>query len=542
MNVSTTPGSGERLRMLSVDNLVNQVTRNTESPLSDVVLPSDFNFSLSDANLLYNDLNDIVNSRLEEALTPTLRTYIEETSANPFNTEFSSDFDETDRPGKDIIVNIPLDYFALGDPHNHYLAFYYHDFSTTLSPLMPNIGLNPIRDVLLNYAKREPYLLYAILACGARTAFRKSSKIEDDQAYCSYLSSCLNILSENFSKENLRTETVEPMLLTILLLTSDSASSKNTKWRAHLKGAKELFKKINVQTDTINFCKNWVIGYEVLAGITNAYGGIFQSENDNLDKFISNDAGYIKSLKKLRMIDLHGFNYLNGHIIDLDLVFCQIIKILNKIRDYKKKQKQGNLPIKSHLSSDLLPNIVTYETIETLMIELNNLQNREIIHKSGIIPHSNPNHPSKTSAFQNFQSIQTITINNEPITYSWYDISHQCHTIAAKLVLMTRIMEQPKTSILVQSLVKQVLKFIEVLNQVENFDNVCITHLNFVIVLVGRSSIYPQDQELIRKFLKLGYSMGLESCEHNLGKLEKKWANNNDDDTDEEEEEDVLTW
>lgn len=548
----TPPASEGRSRMLSVDHLVNGSV--TSDSLPEMPLSTEFNFSVSDANLLYNDLNDIVNSRLEEALTPTLKTYIEET-ANPFNTDLLNE--DGDEYGDDVeqqfngvkssqgmIFNVPLDYFSLGDPHNHYLALYFEDFSTLSSPLMPNIGLNPIRDVLLNYAKRETYLLYAILACGARTAFRQSRKIEDDQAYCSYLSSCLNILSDHFADENLITDNVEPMLLTILLLTSDCASSKNVRWRAHLKGAKELFKKFSIQSDILNFCRNWLITYEVLAGTTNPYGGIFQSDSEELDKFITNDARYLKSLKKLNMIDIHGFNYISGHIIDLDLVFKEIIKMLNKMRRWKlgPSYQRG----KSHLSYDIEPPIVNYDKIETILVQLSTLQNKQIIHKSGIIPPTNPNHPSQTTFFQQFESIETIRLpNNKSITLSWYDISHQTHTIAAKVVLLTKIMETPKTSIMIQDLVQKALNFIRFLDHVVDYNNKCVTHLHFVMVLVGPNCIKYEDQVLVKKFLELCRSMGLESAGHNLRKLEKIWSNFNFDgnETDgTENEEDILTW
>lgn len=532
-------------RMLSVDSLVHTGNNSSvvDSPLSEMALNTEFNFSVSDANLLYNDLNEIVNSRLEEALTPTLKTYIEET-ANPFNTDLMNEDDNDEFANKGIIFNVPLDYFSLGDPHNHYLSLYFENFSTLSSPLMPNIGLNPIRDVLLNYAKRETYLLYAILACGAKTAFRQSEKIEDDQAYCSYLSSCLNILSEHFADENLIIDNVEPMLLTILLLTSDCASSKNVRWRAHLKGAKELFKKFSIdQSDILNFCRNWLITYEVLAGVTNTYGGIFQSDTDELDKFITNDARYLKSLKKLNMIDIHGFNYISGHIIDLDLVFKEIIKMLNKMRKLKLNPETKTT---SHLSSNIPP-IVSYDKIETLMVQLHSLQQKEIIDKSGIIPSTNPNHPSQTNFFQqnNFDSIETIKlpIQNKTQTLSWYDISHQAHIIAAKLIIMTKILEFHKSTSIIQDLVRKALNFIRFLNEIDHYNNKCITHLHFVMVIVGPNCITIQDQSLVRKFLELCRSMGLESAAHNLKKFEKIWLNGDEhNDDDDGEEEDILTW
>lgn len=532
----------EKGRLLPIDHVGNP-GGSVESPLSEMALNTEFNFSVSDANLLYHDLNEIVNSRLEEALTPTLKTYIEET-ANPFNTTLmneEADEDSTIKIDKGIIFNIPLDYFSLGDPHKYYLSLYFEQFSTLLSPLMPNIGLNPVRDVVLNYAKRETYLLYALLACGARVAFRQSKKIEDDQAYCSYLSSCLNILSDHFADENLIIENVEPMLLTILLLTSDCASSKNVRWRAHLKGAKELFKKFSVQSDILHFCRNWLITYEVLAGVTNVYGGIFQSDSEELDKFITNDAHYLKSLKKLNMIDVHGFNYISGHIIDLDLVFKEIIKMLNKMRRFRLSQRGQNFK-KSHLSSDINPPIVSYDQIEAISVQLSILQQKEIIDKSGIIPISNPNHPSQTSFFQSFDSIETINFNNNSVTFSWYDISHQSHVLAAKIVFMTKIMEYSKKTTLVQDLVGKALHFVRFLNDVENYTNKCITHLHFVVVLVGPNCIEADDQNLVRKFLKMCINMGLESATHNLKKFEKIWANAEDCSTFEDDEEDILTW
>lgn len=531
----------ERSRMISVDSLVHG---SVDSPLSaDMALNTEFNFSLSDANLLYHDLNDIVHSRLEEALTPRLKTYIEET-ANPFNTSLMNEEgdDSLSLKSEDgLIFNVPMDYFSLGDPHKYYLSLYFDDFSVLSSPLMPNIGLNPVRDVLLNYAKKETYLLYAILACGARTAFRSSSRIEDDQAYCSYLSSCLNILSDHFADENLIVENVEPMMLTILFLTGDCASSKNVRWRAHLKGAKELFKKINIQSDILSFVRNWLISYEVLAGVTSPYGGIFQSDNDELDDFITNDAEYLKSLKRLNMIDIHGFNYISGHIIDLDLVFKEIIKMLNKMRKYKLQNKTKS-EIKSHLSYDITPPIISLDKVEAISVQLAMLQEKEIIDKTGIIPPTNPNHPSQTSLFKNFESIETVKLKTgESVTFSWYDISHQSHIIAAKLVLLTKILEMRKTSILIQDLVSKALHFIRFLNNVDHYTNRCITHLNFVMVLIGPHCVKIEDQALVRKFLQMCRSMGLESAGHNLKKIETVWSKG-DEYFSEDDEEDILTW
>jgi hypothetical protein len=496
---------------------------------------TEFSFSLNDANLLYNDLNDLVNWKLEEAMTQNLRTYIEE-STNPFSTKLKEHNLPLTTDRTELIFDVPLEMFNLGEPHNQYLKLYYDEFITLLCPFIPNVGQNPVRDVLLNYAKRETYLLYAILACGAKTQHRLSLKIRDDQAYCSYLSTCLNILGDNFEDEQLITEKVEPMLLTILLLTTDCASTKNLRWRAHLKGAKELLKKSTVQSDTLNFCRNWLITYEVLAGITNPYGGIFQNDTEELENFINNDQLYLNSLKKMNMIDVHGFNYISGHIIQLDIAFKDIIKILNRIRSL---EVNGLLKFKSHLDHEISPAVLTLSEWHSISNQLDNLEEMDIIDKSGLIPTSNPNHPSNNK-LEGFDAIDTIKLpSGEEITLSWFDISHQTHIITARIVFLVRVLEFGRSSIFIQELVKKGLRFVKFFDQVPDYRNVCMTHLHMMMSSLGKFCLDEDDQRLVEKYLKALYSMGLASAGHNLARLQRIWRNEIKSD---EEEEDVLTW
>ncbi|CDR41978.1 CYFA0S08e02212g1_1 [Cyberlindnera fabianii] len=514
----------------------NRSNPGSVSDVSPTGLGNEFAFNMTDASLLYNDLNDLVNWRLEEALTPNLKTYIEEANI-PFDTDLNQHSLPLTTDQTELMFNVPADFFNLGDPHNQYMIRYYNDFTTLSCPFTPNISLNPVRDVLMNYAKRETYLLYAILACGARIQHRESMDIRDDQAYCSYLSSCLNILSDNFEDEAMIAEKVEPMLLTILLLTTDCASSTSLRWRAHLKGAKELLKKTTVQSDTLNFCRNWLITYEVLAGMTNPYGGIFQSVDSDLDHFISNDTLYLNSLKKMNMIDVHGFNYIGGHIIQLDITFRDIMKILNRTR---RLRTEGLIPKEmSHLDYSVTPKVITIPEWHSITNQLDNLEQMSIIDKSGYIPPSNPNHPSH-GRVDGFKSIDLLRLRDgREIVVSWFDISHQTHIVTARVVFLTRVLEMPRTTVFIQELVSKASGYISFLNDIENYRNPCMTHLHMMAAVVGKCCIREYDQKLVEKFLTICCSMGLASAGHNLKKLQRIWRNEVQSD---EEEDDVLTW
>lgn len=470
--------------------------------------------------------------RLEEVMTPYLKNHIDDN--NPFNTSLI--FNSSSNEIQDISI---LNNFNLSHPHIDYLLFFYHSFSTLMSPLKPNPSINPVRDILLHYAQGENYLLFCILACGAKSSHRETSKVEDNEAYYSYLSTCLLKLKQYSSDENIIAEKIESMLLTLLLLIGDCASSKYLKWREHLDGAKQLLKKTNLKSDAIYFCRNWFTLYEILAGITNEKGGSFNNSFDgNLDLFINNDPIYLESLKRLNMIDDKNFNFVSGHIIELDIVYREIIKILNHTRFLKK---QGLLKKnQSHLDYKIKPPVVTLNKINELMNLIEDLEKKIIIDKNIYIPKNHPLHNFKPNNPDKSTSIDTrILKNGETITLSLFDITHQTHTLGAKVVLLTSIMELPKTSTIVQQVVQQALSYIRFLEQLDGFDNICISHLHFPMSQIGKLCIEPRDQALVEKFMKIVHGMGLYSANYNLNKLKKIWKN---EEINEDDEQDFLTW
>ncbi|KAH3686686.1 hypothetical protein WICPIJ_002330 [Wickerhamomyces pijperi] len=524
--------------------------------------------SLNDFNtLLYNDLNDLVHWRLEQTLTPNLQRFIE-TNENNFDPKLTHNSNyaqieaqaqvqaqqspphpqqhqnhqptQLDPPktydGKEIQLGVSLDEFNLTTPHMEYLEIFYHKFSSTLCPFQPlhasSPDLNPVRDVLLNYSKQHTYLLYAILATGSRLKHKSTSEIQHDQAFCSYLSSTLTILGENFENEANILQCIEPMLLTILLLTSDCGSSRNIRWRAHLRGAKELLKKsstLGVNTDVLNLSKTWLVCYEVLAGLTNPFGGIFQDDYVNeIDQFVDNDDSYLKSLQRFRLIeDSHGFNLMSGHLIQLDLVFKKIIIMKNKARNYQGEDFLA-------LGEDL----IHIEEVVQLLTDLTNLEKIAILEGSENGRIVNPIIAERYSTSPNVEKYPQLS----NLTLSLPDIINYTHIQAGKLILLTEFLRVPMTSALIHQSVQSLVQYLSFLPELDfKFDNLCLTHLHFVMTVMGKCCVTVQHQNFVRGVLNRLGELGLDSAYYNLKKLEDMWSGAVLQEG-LSEDEDILTW
>jgi hypothetical protein len=179
--------------------------------------------------------------------------------------------------------------------------------------------------------------------------------------------------------------------------------------------------------------------------------------------------------------------------------------------------------------------------VSQLFCQLGELEKMFVIDPSGFINESNLNHPSYNTTTNKFRNIDTIRLSNgETVTYSWFDVAHQGHIIVARLIILTRILDMPKTSVLVQDLVKKGMHFLEFLNWIDvgNYSNNCATHLHFMIDIVGRNCIHKNDQDLAEKYLKFLEMKGLAAADHNLNRMQRIW----NDEFVSDDEKDVLTW
>ncbi|CDO95531.1 unnamed protein product [Kluyveromyces dobzhanskii CBS 2104] len=517
------------------------------------------NINAMDANLLIQNLNDIVSMKLNDSLTndelkdlefndldlPDLNFPMLNAASEFSSVPISFLVDNT------ITFNTSLDSFKLGGLHDEYLRTFYYDCLDSITPFFQDQN-NPLRDILLSFGKNEPYLLSAILAVGASIVHRKSNKVEDEKAYCGYLSHCLQLLGDQFKNESNVINKIEPIILTVILLTWDCIYTMNSQWRSHLKGITELFKKINSgnSSKVLNVAKCWFKVMETFANISTVLGGALIEETDLDAIFNPYDFQYVESLKSLNITtSLNEFNLLRGHNEEFDLVIKEVFKSLNLVRSLEKTSMNGNKGgildknidylLYSDSHSEAYMNKLCYFKIQKIIVEIDKQLEYQFIDKSGVIPADNQSHPSNSKVFDH--AIDLVTLKNgETIAISWYDISHQTQVLSFLLIVLLKLLGVPKESIAVQQVVKRVMALFRFLDSEQPPVNLRTCYSNFAVLIAGLNAIDEETKFLVRKYYEVNGSRFRRLTEHNLNRLEKVWSGNEGKFN--LQDQDVFTW
>lgn len=476
-----------------------------------------------------------------------------------------------------ITINTPLDSFNLGKDHNKYLRVFYHDCMDSIAPFTQH-QINPLRDALLSFAKKEDYLLSSILAIGASISNRKKPVVDetgnqnikpddendDEKFYCQYLNHCLNLLSTEFQQEGRLREKIEPIILTVILLAWDCVYSMNSQWRSHLKGVTKLFEKIDSDSKILNLCKCWFKVIETFAHISTVLGGSLVEDIDLDNIFNNQNTGYLDSLRSLNVIIplKSEFNLLRGHAESFDNVIREVIKNLNHIRTSEKnyfKQKGifnknldyllWNSTTTKISSDDYFDDKLSYFRIQKILSDIDRELDVEFISKSGLIPIEDPFHPLNiVSTSPKDFGVDLITlIDSQQIAISWYDISHQCQVLSFLLIVLLKFMGLPKNSIIIQEIVSKICnKFDWLLTSRYPPENLRTCYCNFAILLAGLNANQERDRNIVRQYYKLNGKRFERLTKHNLLRLESTWNKDNEEiDTNDLytlEGQDVLTW
>ncbi|CUS21578.1 LAQU0S03e05798g1_1 [Lachancea quebecensis] len=530
---------------------------NLSSSMSELpnVIPTK-NVNAYDANLLIRNLNDIVNMKLNDSMIhDDLKTMdfsdldFPELTAIPQQNTYAA-VPISFLVDSVMTFNMSLDSFKLGAAHDKYLEVFYYDCLDSVAPFFQNQG-NPLRDILLSFARGESYLLSAILAVGASISHRKSNNVEDEKSYCAYLSHCLGLLTEQFKEESNVFNKIEPIILTVLMLTWDCIYTMNSQWRSHLKGVTELFKKINSGSSSkvLNVAKCWFKVIETFASISTVLGGALIDETDLDVIFDPYDYQYIDSLKFLNiMTPLNEFNLLRGHKEDFDLVIKEVFKALNVIRHSEKKyfsEQEGifdkNLDylLWSNPNTDTFKQQLSYFKIQKILVEIDRQSEYVFIDKSGVIPITSPSHPKNSKILDN--AIDLVKLHNgEEIAISWYDISHQTQVLSFLLIVLLKLLGIPKESIAIQQVVQKITSFFGFLDSENPPQNLRTCYCNFAILIAGLNAIDENTRKVIKSYYKLNGGRFQRLTEHNLNRLEKVWYGS--EKTYKLEDQDVLTW
>ncbi|EDO17589.1 hypothetical protein Kpol_1061p11 [Vanderwaltozyma polyspora DSM 70294] len=513
-----------------------------------------------DASLLIQNLNDIVNMKLHDSfqLNEDLKDLgsfdlelpeliSKEETLNSVPISFNSN--------SIITFNTDLSSLKLGDIHEKYLKLFYYDCMDSIAPFFQDQG-NPLRDILLSFAKGESYLLSAILAVGASIEHRKTEDLEDEKNYCQYLSHCLRCLDEQFQNESNVINKIEPIILTVIMLAWDCIYTMNSQWRSHLKGIIDLFKKIHEgnSSKVLNVAKCWFKIMETFASISTNFGGSLTSDCDIDLIFNPYDYQYVDSLKYLDiMTPLNEFNLLRGHKEDFDIVIKEVMKSLNKLQRINKSKNENGKIIAGELSNLPLSfqrtivspgtmveeepgESLSYFATQKILVEIDRQLDYEFINKSGIIPLDNQSHPSKSQIKDN--AIDLVKLRNgEEIAISWYDISHQTQVLSYLMIVLLKLLNIRKTSPIIQEVVKRITSFFKFLDSDEPPKNRRTCYSNFAILIAGLNANDEETKDVIRNYYHLNSSTFSRLSEHNLHRLEEVWAGNSN-----AAEQDILTW
>lgn len=509
-----------------------------------------------DANLLIQNLNDIVSMKLNDSLLDNQDLkdlelpVMDLPELMPHTATPTSTVPISFLMNSAITFNIELSSFKLGGVHDDYLKVFFVDCLGTIAPFFQDQE-NPLRDIILSFARNESYLLSAALAVGASLAHRKSDSFDDERNYCAYLSHCLSLLGEQFQNESNVLNKIEPITFTVIMLAWDCINTMNSQWRSHLKGVTDLFKKINSgnSSKAMNVAKCWFKVMETFASISTVLGGSVTEDQDLDLIFDPYDYQYVDSLKFLNiMTPLNKFNLLRGHKEDFDLVIKEVIKALTLIRKSEKfhLKKEGDVFSKldyllwsPETDADKSTSTICYFKTQKILVEIDQQLDYQFIDKSGIIPRESQSHPHNSNIVDN--AIDLVTLRSgQSIAISWYDISHQTQVLSFLLIVLLKFLSIPKESITVQQVVKKILSFFKFLDSDSPPRNSRMCYSNFAVLIAGLNAMDEETRKIVRSYYKLNGGKFQRLTEHNLNRLEKVWYGK--DSEYKMADQDVLTW
>ncbi|KAG7791606.1 hypothetical protein KL910_001732 [Ogataea haglerorum] len=484
------------------------------------------------ANNLAHSLNDLLESKIDEIGVPNDESELESMFRMFERTEYqhpesSTSFDSAKSwEIPDFLTKrISIDSLQFPGEHRKYLELFDHDYARVIMPLQPSPQYNPAREILLTYASKNNYLMAAILSCGALQSLRKTQDAQDEKNYCSYLSTCLQLLSTVLADQNKISANVEPMLLTILLLTSYTAMSLVQKWRPHLCAAKDLLSTYAPfsedprlrQRDSyvVAFCRNWYLSIENIAGLTAPLGGVLK--NDRELELAMYDLPYTQAYWESMMCSRRdGFNYLYGYTNTLGVSLQKLIKSIKIMRSKRSSPSQS-------------PSLSAFSIFE-LTADFHREAQFEIISKTGIVPRTHFMHPDNHLApplgFEPLspEAIEKVEYSDGTYDYiSWYDVCHQSFVITAFLIITSDLGRIPKKHPIIQELVQRAMHLFRFLDCEKVMRNYCVLIVQVAVFYVGLNSVYDRDREFVTRYFTQMNILHTASASVTLKRLQRNW-------------------
>lgn len=497
--------------------------------IANLVLPDEDSLeAIGERNLssLVSDLNKIVNDMMVGGHNASSAT-IENAQANEF-TETYRNGEPMNHENEDYLPkNIPFEYIKVcKNQESIYLEEFYNNFATIIQPFHSydeKIGyFCPARDILLETASRESFLLSAILAQGAKMSFKKHHLQEDEEASYKYLVTCSKLLEPALIKarqdKSLVNSKIEAVLLTILFLVSSNASILNLDWRSHLRGAKELLlsyptsdsEQSILKSKIMVFCKQWFISFEILAGLSSRRGGTLGTLKE-LSLILTTDSDQeIEILREIGIIRPDGFNLLIGMHYTCLTPIRGLIKIIKQTRERER---------------ETLPD--TFEVID-LLSQLNKQLGFEFTDRRCIIKSDSFEHNKPAGCL-----LGEVTIRDEKLVISWMDICHQAYVFASIVILLRKGLQFPSNATHVQTVNRKLLELISFLGHYQELSNhtkSSMILLQWPIFVAGINCLEDKEKLLVMKFFRNSADIGTSNSTYALRKLNKLWHRATDGD------------
>ena len=596
-----------------------------QNMLSDAPLP------MTDARNVVSDVSDIPSTVSE---TDPVTTVSSPTISNP---ETLGSF----------IPHIQVSDFDISNEHRKYLEYFYNDYSRVILPFFPmdkekhnsnlnetyNVDseaqtqtqaqtqtlaqervqtkpgnpslespttvksssinglrtptMNPCRDVLLYYAKRESYVLAAVLACGALISYRYNKAAKDEENYCGYLSTCMSLLSKRLHEETIgnklsnekilpesgkegpdlktsgleenamgavevtpgiqdetteglrkasRRGKLEGMVITTLLLTSYNASSNIVKWRPHLETAGRLlmhseFKRSNsnIEGETLAFCRSWFFSIEIIAGLTSSWGGTMNDKDwEVMEKWMDEDV-YLLERMQLTWAPLNTaerYSYGNAKFNLIQGYTDKLAKILGKLCCLLRHVRLGEKRKLGEISWFLT------------QLESREVKEFTILSKTGYLDKNfkyDSQYGVPTEAIEVFDDID---ISGDIVYVSWWDICYQAHRLSAVIHTLTKVFMLDKGHFLVVNAIEETVELLRFLRTRRKIKSYSLMMIQFCVFLVGKWTADADHRVLVAKYFSDLHEFGTIAAQHSMKKLEKYWRNEFGD----QEDEDIINY
>lgn len=481
------------------------------------------------------------------------------------------------------IPNMKLSSFSLPPIHMEYLKLFYTKFSRVIMPLCalnakdPNLiknftstpistifssdeskkfyqaktsVFNPARDFILYYAKKESYVLAAVLACGALSAYKNSQLANDQAKYCGYLSTCMSLLGKSLNEQtasnNTRpTDKMEGMIITILLLTSYNASSNVVQWRPHLETAGKLLSYHKHETNGINdgnnivkqetlaFCRAWFYSIEIVAAFSSNWGGTMNDNNwDIMETWITDDIyllrrsgidwyktkDQIEGKEEMNSSYRNDFNILSGYSIRLALILGRLSRVLKHV-------KMGNHVTLTEISWFLS------------QLESKEVKEFEILSHSGYLDKNYQFNIKLGVPLESIEKFDDID-QGDTLYLSWWDLCYQSHRMSAIIHILTKLLMLDKNHYLVMNAIEETAKLFQFLKTRKKVESYEIMMIQVCVSLLGEWTTKDEHKSLVSKYYSDLHDFGNVAASYSMKKLEKIWRNEYRDD----QEEDIISY